>query len=162
MFCIKGETCARNKGLKWANILKTSMPSLSPSAPRREAVGKHLSCLPFPGWGLGFPAKPTRFLTGEGSGRFRAKCGVFPPCAVPCGCEHVLVLVLELSTLLAQAGEIPLAEPEMTLDGFSREWFVLIAPGKDREAWINHVHPPWQPCLGRSVYACTEIRCGSI
>lgn len=38
-----------------------------------------------------------------------------------CGCEHVLVLVLELSTLLAQAGEIPLAEPEMTLDGFSRE-----------------------------------------
>lgn len=36
-------------------------------------------------------------------------------------CEHVLVLVLELSMLLAQAGEIPLAEPEMTLDGFSRE-----------------------------------------
>lgn len=79
-----------------------------------------------------------------------------------CGCEHVLVLVLELSTLLAQAGEIPLAEPEMTLDGFSREWVVLISPGKDREAWINHVHPPWQPCWGHWVYARTEISAISV
>lgn len=45
----------------------------------------------------------------------------FLPCAVLCGCEHVLLLVLELSMLLAQAGEIPLAEAEMALDGFSRE-----------------------------------------
>lgn len=60
-------------------------------------------------------------LAGEGSGGLRAKCGVFLPRAVLRGCEHVLLLVLELSMLLAQAGEIPLAEAEMALDGFSRE-----------------------------------------
>lgn len=43
---------------------------------------------------------------------------MFPPWVVSCGWEHVLVLLLELNMLLAQAGEIPLAEAEMTLDGF--------------------------------------------
>lgn len=161
MFCIKEGTCVRNKGPKWANILKTSTLSLSPSAAPREAGGKHLSCLSLLGWGLGFPAKSTSCPFRRGVRQAQSKVWRFCTfCAIPCGCEHVLAL--ELSLLLAQAGEIPLAEPEMILDGFWREWVVLTAPGKDGEARINHVHPPWQPCSGHSGYACTEIRCGSI
>lgn len=46
---------------------------------------------------------------------------------------------LELNTLLAQAGEIPLAEPEVTLMVFKGSE-LFIAAGKDGEVWVNHVH----------------------
>lgn len=90
-----------------------------PLAGKQEGSASPVS----PCWdgGLVFLQNQPVVLPREGSGGLGAKCGVFAPCAAPCGCEHVLVLVLELSMLLAQAGEIPLAEPEMTLDGFSRE-----------------------------------------
>lgn len=109
--------------------------------PRRQAGVKLLSCLASLGGGLVTPAKSTGRRPKRGvRGGLGAKWEVFPPWAVLCGCEHVLVLLLEQNTLLAQAGEIPLAEPEMTLGGFiGSELFSLLLGRTERPGLITFI-----------------------
>lgn len=159
MFCIKEGTCVRNKGPKLANILKTSTPSLSPSAPRRKAGGKHLSCLSLLGMGAWFSCKINQLSLQE-----RGQAGSEQSVEV----LHLVLFPVDVSMLYwaehaAGTGRWNSSGRARDDSGwFFREWVVLTAPGKDREARINHVHPPWQPSSGHSGYACTEIRCGSI
>lgn len=163
MFCIKEGTCVRNKDSKWANILKTYMPSLSPFC---TLAGKQAwSCsrvLPrWEGAWLRLQNQPA-VVPREGSGGAWSKVGSFSTlgCFVwmwACsgtfiGAEHTVGTSRWNSS--GRAGDDP--------GWFYREWIVLIAPGKDREAWVNHVHPPWWSCLGHAVFACTIIRHGSI
>lgn len=130
--------------------------------PRRQAGVKLLSCLASLGGGLVTPAKSTGRRPKRGVGGAWSKVGSFSTlgCFVwmwACsgtfiGAEHTVGTSRWNSS--GRAGDDP--------GWFYREWIVLIAPGKDREAWVNHVHPPWWSCLGHAVFACTIIRHGSI
>lgn len=130
--------------------------------PCRQAGVKLLSCLASLGGGLVTPAKSTGHRPKRGVRRAWSKVGSFSTlgCFVwmwACsgtfiGAEHTVGTSRWNSS--GRAGDDP--------GWFYREWIVLIAPGKDREAWVNHVHPPWWSCLGHAVFACTVIRHGSI
>lgn len=161
MLCIKEETCVRNKGSKWANILKTYTYLLPLSPFCTLTDGQAWSC--------------SRTVTPEQATRHHPKRGAwskvgmfFPPWAVSCGWS----MFWYFHWSRAQAGTSrwnssgkARDDPGWVLKGVnvaSGSEGVLIASGMDREAWVNDVHPLcWSPS-GHSVCACTVIRCGSL